>query len=1134
MKRLFIDNWKFAEFDLDFSFDKMVEYEGFKNVNIPHDYQIEHVKDLYKDSFGFYRKEFEITPEADKVYILRFEGVYMDAHVYLNGEDIFQWKYGYSTFDVDMTVKLRSGKNEIYVVCKYQSPNTRWYSGAGIYRNVYFIEKPKAHICMDGCYFSAVKEGEAWKFTADCDVSVDIFGCCLRHTIIDSDGSSIATLEGAIDGTISTVRLEKTLNDVRIWDIDDPHLYKVKTELIKENQVIDTEENSFGFRTIEFNNNEGFFLNGRRVQINGACQHHDLGALGAAVNKSALRRQLKKLMKMGVNSVRTSHNMPSTELMELCDEMGILVCSEAFDMWEKPKTEFDYSRFFVDWWEKDVTSWVKRDRNHPSVIIWSIGNEIYDTHAGNGLMWTQKLSEAVRKLDYMHNAYIGIGSNYIEWEGAQKCAELLELSGYNYGERLYDEHHKKYPHWCIFGSETSSTVQSRGIYHFPYEARLLTHEDRQCSSLGNCTTNWGAKDADIVVSKHRDRKFVSGQYIWTGWDYIGEPTPYSSKNSYFGQIDTAGFEKDTYYLYQAEWTDVKKNPMVHLLPYWDFNEGQIIDVCAYTNGASVELFVNGESKGRKEIDHNGDILHARWKVSYIPGKIEAVAYDKEGNIIARDEKKSFGEPTKIVLHTDTKTVNANGEDLIFAEISVVDKDGNEVQNARNRVNVKVEGPGRLLGLDNGDSTDYEEYKSDSRKLFSGKLLAIVAPTFDVGKIKISVTGNALCGEEITVESVSPSETKGVLYGEEVISCGSSDDIPVRKIVLKNSGSTTLTKELPRTTVQYEFFPKNTTYPDIYFKAMTLDGIEANFVNLTTSAGSVEIEAIGDGEFKLVGYSNNGKEHAEVFSELEFSVTGLGKATMNPYEFTAGILCAKCSHPTKLSFDGGVFVDTAEKSWITFENVDFGQIGSDEVTVPVFSFEDEMGVSIWEGQYGEGKLLGEFVYSAKSIYNVYQPNTFSLTRKIRGLTSVTFCFDSINRYSVKGFSFKKYEKAYEKIDALNFSSIVGDSFTVGKEAVTSIGNNVSIDFDDMNFALEGVSAVEICGRSNNEKTSVHIVFEDGERKDRQLAEMSYSKEYETVTVPLSDERTAGKVSFVFLPGSNFDFKWFRFVGGAFLL
>ena len=474
-----------------------------------------------------------------------------------------------------------------------------------------------------------------WTIKISSEIAGNNEGCSITHTIVDQNKKIFAHFEKDGDNY--------TITKPHLWDINDPYFYYLETELKDKNgDILDRIVQHCGFKYIEFTNNEGFFLNGRHIKIFGACHHHDHGALGAAFDKEAQRRQFKKLKEMGVNSIRCSHNPPPSAWMDLCDEMGIMIVDEAFDMWEKTKTEFDYGNYFKEWCERDTTNWVRKDRNHPSLIMWSIGNEIYDTHFGNGLETTKKLYEYVVKNDPNRNAPITIGSNYMMAEGAQECAKNIDTVGYNYLERLYDEHHKQYPDWKIYGSETSSTVQSRGIYHFPESLQLVTFSDGQCSCLGNCTTPWGCKNTETVIANDRDCPFSAGQYIWTGWDYIGEPTPYHTKSSFFGQIDTAGFPKDTFYLYKSEWAGKNIAPFIHLLPYWDWNEGQKIDIKAYSNMDTVELFFNGVSQGKQDINHiDGKEPYGYWQIEYHKGEIKAVAYDPDGNIVAQEIKKSL-------------------------------------------------------------------------------------------------------------------------------------------------------------------------------------------------------------------------------------------------------------------------------------------------------------------------------------------------------------------------------------------------------------------------------------------------------------------------------------------------------------
>lgn len=663
VNRLICDGWEFSKNPID------TEYENAENwheVDIPHDWLIYQVNDLYETSTGWYRRNINIKKTEGMRQAVRFEGVYMDSRVYVNGKEAGEWKYGYSIFEFDITELLNDGDNLLTVRVDYRSPNSRWYSGAGIYRKVWFKEYPECHLMSDGLYISGNIDGKVTVTTETerpCDVTVS--GLSLRLALLDGE-REVAVTEcaccaadrSALPETVTKEDRKYTVNtsylqipEPILWDVDDPHLYKCVAELIRDGQVIDRDESVFGLRKIEFTADKGFFLNGRHLKLHGCCQHHDMGALGAAVNKHAIARQLTKLREMGANAIRTSHNMPAVELMELADEMGFLILSEGFDMWERQKTDYDYARFFPKWVDKDVASWVRRDRNHPSIIGWSIGNEIYDTHADDrGQEVTSLLLHLVKLHDPRGNGYVTIGSNYMQWENAQKCADILKVAGYNYAERLYNEQHEKHPDWFIYGSETSSVLQSRGIYHFPFAQPVLADDDEQCSALGNTVTGWSAKSTEACIIPDRDAEFCAGQFIWTGFDYIGEPTPYSTKNSYFGQIDTAGFFKDSAYIFKAEWTDYKKSPFVHIYPYWDFSEGQKIDVRIASNAPLVKLYRDGREIAEKEIDHiHGTELTLNTVLDYSQGELTAVAFDEAGNEIARDSVKSFGNVAKIRL-----------------------------------------------------------------------------------------------------------------------------------------------------------------------------------------------------------------------------------------------------------------------------------------------------------------------------------------------------------------------------------------------------------------------------------------------------------------------------------------------------
>lgn len=1134
MKILFNDQWLFRKVGIDTPECSLFNEGVWQEIDVPHDWMIYDVQHLHENSIGCYKKRFNVISLRDDQLFLRFDGVYMDTTIYLNQKKIFEWKYGYSRFEVDLTDLVIAGENELWVKCEYRCPNSRWYSGAGIYRNVWLIQKPQAYLVSDGSYLSTKPNGEIWEVEIDIEAIAvkEPIQALIEHSITDAEGKEVAYSEEEVSLSHAILNHKRILNvfKPRLWDVEDPYLYHMTSKLIVQGKIWDEKTQNLGFRQFRVDSNEGFFLNGRSIKIQGACQHHDLGALGSAFNEVALRRQFETLKEMGINAIRTAHNMPAAEVMDIADEMGLLIYTEAFDMWESCKTDYDYGLYFKEWWEKDLRSWVRRDRNHPSLIFWGIGNEIYDTRFERGKEIAQRLNDAVRNLDPRRNGLTAIGSNYIEFKAAQQCSEVVEVSGYNYKESLYDRHHAKYPHWCIFGSETSSTVQSRGVYHFPLSNRLLTYDDGQCSCLGNCTTNWGAKNVDEVIVNHRDRNYCFGQFIWSGWDYIGEPTPYFSKNSFFGQIDTAGFKKDTFYHYQAEWVPYQIKPMIHILPYWDFNEGQLIDVCIYSNAPIVELCFNGKSLGKQEIDHvHGKKLQGIWQLPYQKGVLKAIAYDKEGNVLITEEQSSFTDPVKIMAKPNKTKLLANGEDLIFVEISTVDQEGIEVANGRSRMQVKVTGAGRLVGLDNGDSTDYEEYKGTSRKLFSGKLLAIIAAKKEAGWIEVEVTSPELEKAYLKLEAIPSEMRTGVSALIENKPSPHCDEIPVRKIELSCLESRVLDQSHKEVVVTAKIYPENATYRDVVFKAITLEGIESNSVSIKVEGLKARLIAKGDGAFRLCASSHNGRALPEVISELEFEVVGMGKANLDPYGLVSGCKCSTSSYPTKVSFQGGAFLDTTNEAIFTFEDVDFGEFGSDEMTIPIFSFQDEFPIQVWQGTLEEGECLVTDYYRAKSWYNHYQANTYKLSKRLKGLQTLTIALWPGERISLQGFSFTKLNKATQKLYGSECNRVTGDCFHIEERAITQIGNNVTIEYHHMDFGEEGVEGIKLYAHSFIPVQTIQIHFIDEKGNSQiQSIEIPFSESYQEWAFPLEKVKGKKQVNLIFLPGSKLDLEWIWFI------
>lgn len=1130
-KTLFNDHWLFAKSSLTtLSHTNLT----FKPVAVPHDWLIVNTLDLYEDGIGWYKKSFDYSSDCTDISLL-FDGVYMDSELYVNEAFVGEWKYGYSAFELNISDYLVQGENEILLKVTHKSPNSRWYTGAGIYRNVWLLMKGHSKLPTDGIYISTKQlENNFWELEIETEVITDV-PVLLSH-VLTKDNAVIAVKEEIIHAT--SVNSEKlAIASPLLWNTDTPHLYKLSTTIQNKEtkKIIERVYNSVGFRTLKFSATDGFFVNGIRTKIFGVCEHHDFGALGSAFNLAALRHRFKILKEMGVNAIRTAHNMPAKEFMNLADEMGFYIVSESFDMWERSKTPYDYARFFKEWAYRDIESWIKRDRNHPSLIMWSIGNEIYDTHASeDGIRITEQLQKYVLEFDPKENAVVTIGSNYLPWENARASADVVKVVGYNYGDKYYSAHHQEYPDWIIYGSETGSVVQSRGIYHFPYDKPILADDDFQCSALGNSSTSWGARSAEAILIAERDTPYSLGQFIWTGFDYIGEPTPYHTKNSYFGQIDTATFKKDSFYIYQANWTDYRTAPMIHLFPYWDFNPGQLIDVRVATNAPYFELYLNGELISATTIDHaHGSELVPTIKIPFRPGELSAIAYDENRKQIARDVVHSFSDASKVILTPDKYELTADGQDLIFVTISMEDKSGYPVSNATNRVNVSVEGAGRLVGLDNGDSTDYDAYKGLSRRLFSGKLMAIIAATDKCGDIKVKVDSLDLPSETLTLKAINPV-AKRTIEGPfpankaQTIQTGCLNELPLRKIELVTNREAKLSNEFPELTVKADFYPKNASYNDLEWSIVLDGGIPSNLATIEASGDKAIVRALGDGVFRVRCMSKNGREHISLISEIEVTAVGLGTAYKNPYALISGALFDDSVGEVTSGNERGVATSRDGTTQIGFHQIDFGKYGSDTINLPLFSLTDgEYPLEIWEGSPLEkdSTLLAKEVYQKKSIWNVYQPVTYQLSKKLSGVTSLYFVF--FDKVHLKGFSFDPSPRAFEKLHAVDADAIYGDSFKQTKTTLEDIGNNVSIVFNEMDFNVTGAVKLRLCGHSPIDINTIHVRFENEEGQINQLIDFNQSANYEERLFNISAPPGKQKVSFIFLPGSNFNFKWFKF-------
>lgn len=1133
----------------------------FYPVNLPHDWLIANSADHYENSEGWYQKTIssDILPfdaSSDDDWLLYFEGVYMDCTIFVNGMQAGEWKYGYSSFEVRLTPFLKTGENTILVHVRYQSPNSRWYSGAGIYRSVWLKKVPAVHIASDGIAAETHRlENGKWSLCMHTTLEKEGVQLSANDFFASENDNKSTSLSlsfcvQTLDGTVILSEIQEdtpvTLTNIKPWDINKPNLYKIVCTLSENGTAIQTETITTGFRTTRFDTNEGFFLNDVHIKLKGVCQHHDLGALGSAVNRSAIKRQLTILKSMGVNAVRTTHNMPAVELLELADEMGILIVDEAFDMWEMSKTTYDYARFFKEWSSRDVKSWICRDRNHPCVILWSIGNEIYDTHANeHGQEITRYLKEQVLLHDPYGHALPTIGSNFMQGENARKCADILKIAGYNYAERLYNKQHSDHPDWVIYGSETSSTVQSRGIYHFPLAKPLLTDDDGQCSSLGNSTVNWGAKNQQFCAVSDLHMPFSLGQFLWSGFDYIGEPTPYQSRNSFFGQIDTAGFPKDAYYFYQSVWTDAKTNPMIHILPYWDFNPDQMIDVRVYTNAPKVALFLNGTLIGEKTLAHTEeDNMIADWQLPFEAGTLKAIAYDENGVEIARDEASSFGDAAFLHLTANRSQVTADGSELIFVTIDALDTDGHAVANANNRVHVTVTGEGMLAGLDNGDSTDCEPYKGDCRRLFSGKLLAIIAPSLTAGTITITASSDGLTSASLTVNTTSYSESSDekdpcaedlhlmtITRDPLADSISSQSDIPVRKITLSCETFTHLTADAPSAVIYASVSPANATTQTLDWKVTNAEGVTVPYAILEPIDNThVRIHALSDGSFFVRCSVTNGRGHTTLYSTLAFTATEIGTMNLNPYTFTVGSLYSDSEGEIANGNAHGAATGSEGTTSITYGPFDFGTFGSDTVTIPIFETESRpVDLTFIEGKTKtqSGTVLCRGHYDKKMIWDTYQEETFKLPKRLTGVT--TFTIQVTNRkLHIGGLSFKKLEKAWSPLSVTDIDRIYGDAFCKTDDAITGIGNNVTIEYTDMDFGERTCVVIEITGRSPIEKNTIHVRTSNGTNETLNIAEFPYSDDYVTKRFPVNVLSGSQTVTLLFLPGSNFDLKGIRFV------
>lgn len=1126
---LFNDGWQFCLCDIGTELSALPGRHWY-DVELPHDWLINDASKLYETGEGWYRRSLPCSAEQlSGRMLLNFDGVYMNSTLFVNGKEAGSWTYGYSAFEHDITDFLHEGENELLLRVSHQSPNTRWYSGAGIFRDVMLKLRPAAYIGTNGVYIHSAPQPEGgWTTEVETDVVGEASDIRMLLEVFDPAGASMGGygLEAHFDGGHEKFTASFNSTDPELWSVDDPMLYTLKISLYSGSELLDCVNETFGYRTAEFEPDRGFLLNGEPVKLHGVCMHHDLGALGSALNEAALARQLRIMKEMGVNAIRTSHNMPARQLVQLCDEMGLLVDSEAFDMWEKPKTEFDNHRFFTEHAERDVRSWIERDRNHPCIIMWSIGNEINDTIDPHGLDITKRLYEYVLKYDPKGNAAPTIGSNYMGDENAQKCSDVVKLAGYNYSEYLYDEHHKKYPDWVIYGSETASAVRSRGIYRLPAELPLLTGEDCQCSSLDNSVVGWGSS-AMKSWRLDRDCPFCCGQFIWTGFDYIGEPTPYNTKNSYFGIVDTAGFPKDIYYFYQSVWLSPEQKKVLHIVPsYWDFIPGQEIDVLIYSNARDVELFLNGKSIGSHvmELETSQD-MRAHFKVPFEPGVLRVVGHFADGSECS-EVLHTPSDPAAVVLTSDKETLLADGRDIAFVEISTVDVNGIPVGNARNRIRVEVSGAGRLVGLDNGDSTDYDSYKGDNRRLFSGKLLAMIESTLQPGEITVRAYSEGLENAELRLVSENCGEVSGVSVVTEnkfpAVCRAYTGEVPAR-LLLPEVDVNSFDPERRSAEIRAKLLPENCTYDDISWSVVRRNGVESNLAQVEGSGRSAVVTAKGDGEFFVRAMVHNGAEHPQVIADIPFTAEGLGAAVRDAYSFISASTLDSSNVPTNIIEDGALS-NFDGRTVMTYSDIDFGKTGSQIISLSVGTCFD-MPVEVWEGTPDDGKLICRVDFGNNGHWCGFAGQDFALAERLTGVRTISVVIDS--RVIFGGFSFVPIERAYDTNWVGEADSVYGDDYRIDGRRVADIGNNVIINYERLDFGEGGSEALIISGETGNPMNQIQLRYTPagGAQKTVLLEFQQDGGREQRFDIPKLSG--VNDVSFVFMPGSRFDFDWFRF-------
>lgn len=794
--------WKFTREDNNASSEVNYDDAKWQSVTVPHDWAIygpfDKSNDIHRMAIvqdgqttaiehygrtgglpftgaGWYRLKFDVPDyAAGKQVQIKFDGAMSNSRVYLNGKEVGFWPNGYNTFHYDLTPYLNAdGKNNTLAVrLENFEEQSRWYPGAGLYRNVHLIVTNKTHIPVWGSYVTTPEINKDFaRVNVKTKVKTDGNGTLKLVTEIKDGANVVATQENSLSKyDLGEFSQNLIVDNPKLWDIKHPNLYTAVSKLYENDRLVDEYATTFGIRTIEIIPDKGFFLNGEMVKFQGVCLHHDLGPLGGAVNEAAIRRQIRIMQDMGANAIRTSHNMPAPEYVRIADEMGMMIMVETFDEWAIPKVKNGYNRYFKDWAEKDMVNVLHHFRNNPSVVMWCIGNEVEEQSNKQGAKVARFLQDICHREDPTRPVTNGMDrpdnvfDNYM--------AAMMEVAGFNYRPFRYQEAYQRLPQQIILGTETASTLSSRGVYKFPVQRRSMAeYDDHQASSYDVEHCGWSDLPEDNFIM-HDDLHYAIGEFVWTGFDYLGEPTPYysawPSHSSLFGIVDLAGIPKDRFYLYRSHWN--KGEETLHILPHWNWKgrEGENTPVFVYTNYPSAELFINGKSQGKQTKDRSVAIdgtytaeaqksfeRQKRYRLmwmdtKYEPGTVKVVAYDENGNAVAEQEIHTAGKPHRIVLEADRSQINADGDDIAFINVKIVDKDGNFCPTEDREIAFTVKGAGTFKAVANGNAASIESFQLPKMKLFSGQLTALVQAAEKGGTITVEAKAKGVQSGKVEI------------------------------------------------------------------------------------------------------------------------------------------------------------------------------------------------------------------------------------------------------------------------------------------------------------------------------------------------------------------------------------------------